>query len=138
VVPGVAIVLLNSDGVLFANNMPISRKDFFESLPVVRVKNAGSQVLDFVIEPPEGFSITTTDNPGNSSPCATIHRFDDPFFVFFDWIKCHISSNSISLIEPEITGSSMPSAIDFIHLYAVLRDTPKSLPRNPNDDFPIA
>jgi hypothetical protein len=23
------------------------------------------------------------DNPGNSSPCATIHRFDDPRFVFF-------------------------------------------------------
>jgi len=32
----------------------------------------------------------------------------------------------------------MISADVFIHLYAVLRDTPKSFPRNLNDDFPIA
>lgn len=35
-------------------------------------------MLNLGIEPPEGCSITTADNPGHSFPCATIHRFDDP------------------------------------------------------------
>jgi hypothetical protein len=52
-------------------------------------------------------------------------------------MKCHISSNSISLIEFDITGSAVASAIFFIHLYGVLRDTPNNFPKNPYDDLPI-
>jgi hypothetical protein len=36
----------------------------------------------FVVQPSEGFNITIADNPGNDSPCITIHGFDDPSFVF--------------------------------------------------------
>lgn len=64
----IAVVLLDGDGMGLANNMAPWGKDFGEGIPIIGVKSAVSQVLDFVIEPLEGCSITTAENPGDSSP----------------------------------------------------------------------
>ncbi|MFH1075356.1 MAG: hypothetical protein V1753_00700 [Pseudomonadota bacterium] len=102
---GVAVVLFDSCCVGLTNDMALLWKNFCKSIPIVSEKYTFGQVVDFVIESLEDCSITTANNPGNSSPCATIQRFDDTFFVFFDPTKCHISSNSISLMSPETLGS---------------------------------
>ncbi len=64
----IAVIALNGDGVLLADHVTVWRQDFGESLPGVGVKNAVGQMFDFVVEPLERCSITTADNPGNSSP----------------------------------------------------------------------
>src|SRR3990167_821668 len=79
----IAIVLLNCCCMSFANHMTVAGKDFGESIPVVCIKDAAFQVFYLIIEPSERCSITTADNPGHSSPRATIHGLNDPFFVFF-------------------------------------------------------
>jgi hypothetical protein len=52
----------------FANNVALRGKDFGEGIPIVGVKGAVGQVFDFVVEPLEGCSITTAENPADSSP----------------------------------------------------------------------
>jgi len=37
----VAVVLLDRDGMSFANHMPFSRKDLCKSIPIIGVKDAG-------------------------------------------------------------------------------------------------
>ena len=96
VVAGVAIVLLDGNGVFFADDVSFGRQHFSEGIPVVGIKDAVGQVLDFVVKSSERLSITTADNPRDGFTCSASHRFEDPFFVFFDPTKCHISSNSIS------------------------------------------
>ena len=93
-------------------------------------------MLDFVIEPLKRCNITTTDNPGNSSPCTTVRRFDNPLFVFFDPMKCHISSNSISLISVVIAGSGRSSASLEIHRYINECEWPKVFPSIRNEALP--
>ena len=110
----VAVVALDGDGVRLADDVAFGRQDFGKSVPVIRVKGAKGQVFDLVVEPLEGGSITIAENPGHSSPCATIHRFDKPDFVFFDPMKCHISSNSISVILPETGGTAIFAASSLI------------------------
>ena len=95
---GIAVVLFNRYCVRLSDDVAILRQYLAKSVPVISIEDAVLQVFHFVIESFECCSITTTDNPGHSSPCATIHGFDDPSFVFFAPMKCHISSNSISLI----------------------------------------
>ena len=80
---GIAVVPLNTNCSTFADNMSVCRQYFGKCVPVVRVKNAVLQMLYFVVQSSEGFSITITEYPGNSSPCATVNRFDEPQFSFF-------------------------------------------------------
>ena len=68
VMPGIAVVLFDGEGVCLADHMSPRRKNLGKRFPVVREKDTVFQVLDFVIEPLEGCSITTACNPGNSSP----------------------------------------------------------------------
>ena len=92
---GIAVVMFNVNGMCFPDDMPLWRQNLREGIPVIGVKSAVLQVLYFVIEPSEGFRITTAEHPGHSSPCATVNSLDDPKLSFFDRTKCHISSNSI-------------------------------------------
>ena len=74
----ITVVLLNCDSAGFADDMPIWRQDFCKRIPIVGVKDTIFQMFDFVVKPFEGFSITTAEHPGHSSPSATIKGFDDP------------------------------------------------------------
>ena len=74
-------------------------------------------MLHFVVETSEGFRTTIAEHPGHSSPCATVNRLDDPKLVFLLPIKCHISSNSISLISPEISWSGRSAPASAIQRY---------------------
>ena len=65
---GVTVVLLDGDGMCLADNVTFCRQYLCKRIPVVRVKDAIGQVLDFVIQTPEGCSITTACNPGHGSP----------------------------------------------------------------------
>ena len=76
--PGITVVLLYSDRVFLSDHMALRGKNFSEGIPIISIKNAIRQVLDFIIESLECCSITITDNPCNGSPCATIQGFDDP------------------------------------------------------------
>ena len=95
----VTVVLLDSDSVRLADDVSIRGQHPGEGVPDVGVENTTGQVPDFVVEPPERCSITTAYNPGDGSPASTIQGLDDPPFVFFDPMKCHISSNSISRMD---------------------------------------
>ena len=57
-----------------------------------------------MIQSSKCYNITIADNIGNSLPYPTINRLEYPFLLFFEFIKCHISSNSISLIFPKFRG----------------------------------
>ncbi len=105
VVARIAVVMFNIDGVRFADNMPFWRQNFGERIPVIRIKSAIFQMFYLVVEFSEGCRITTAEYPGHSSPCATVNGLDDPKLSFFEPIKCHISSNSISVISPDTSGS---------------------------------
>src|SRR5713101_6245079 len=111
---GIAVVALDGDGMRLADDVTLRWQHSGESLPVIRVEGAVGQMPDFVVEPPEGLSITTACNPGHGSPCATIHRLDDPELVFFEPMKCHISSNSISRMPPGTSGSGSMAASSLI------------------------
>ena len=104
-VPCVAVVALDTDGSAFSDNVAFFGQNLRKSLPIICIECTLFQMLDFIIESLERCSITIPCNPGNRSPCTTIHGFDDPYFVFFEPMKCHISSNSISLISAKIVGS---------------------------------
>ena len=64
----IAVVLFDRDGMRFANDVALRREHFGEGIPIVGVKGALGQVFDFVVEPLEGCSITTAENPADSSP----------------------------------------------------------------------
>jgi hypothetical protein len=96
VVARIAVIAFDACGMALADDVAFWRQDLGEGLPRVSVINALFQVLDLIVEPPEGSSITTTEHPGHGSPCATIQGLDDPAFLFFEPMKCHISSNAIS------------------------------------------
>jgi hypothetical protein len=64
----IAVVLLNHDSMRLTDDMAFGWQHVSEGFPVIGVKDAVCQVFDLVVEPPEGCSITTPDNPGNSSP----------------------------------------------------------------------
>jgi hypothetical protein len=51
-------------------------------------------------------------------------------------MKCHISSNSISRIEPEISGSRNLAASCRIHFKTAGGVTPNSLAMNPYEPLP--
>ena len=80
---GIAVVAFNSSRAAFPDNMTIFRQNFCESVPVIRVEYTLFQMLHFVVQSSERCSITTTEYPGDSSPCAAIHRLDEPFLSFF-------------------------------------------------------
>ncbi len=79
----IAIILFDANGMTFSPDMAIRREDFGKSLPVIDVEGTFFQMFHLVVQPLKRCSITTTDNPGNSFPCATIQGFNDPFLVFF-------------------------------------------------------
>ncbi len=64
----IAVIAFDGGGVRLADHVAVWRQNWGESLPGVGVKNAVGQMVDFVVEPLERCSITTADNPGNSSP----------------------------------------------------------------------
>ena len=134
----VAVVLLNADCMRLANNVAGFWQNLSESLPIISKKDTIFTVFYFVIESSEGCSITIAEYPCHSFPCATINGFDEPKFVFFDPIKCHISSNSISSIVPHTSGSSILSPYVFIHLYTSVWSIFKSLPIILKEPFAIA
>lgn len=84
VVVRVRVVLLNGNGMGFADLMPFGRQYAGESLPDIREKATGCQVLDFGVKLSEDVSITIAHHPGDTSPCATIQRLDDPSLVFLN------------------------------------------------------
>jgi hypothetical protein len=67
-VAGIAVVLFDRDGMRLANDVALRGKNFGEGIPIVGVKGVVGQVFDFVVEPLEGCSITTAENPADSSP----------------------------------------------------------------------
>jgi hypothetical protein len=64
----ITVVLFNGDSMRLADNVALRRKYLGEGIPFVGIKYAAGQVLDFVIEPLQGCSITAAENPGDSSP----------------------------------------------------------------------
>jgi hypothetical protein len=112
---GIAIVPLNCMGSAFPDDVSLRWQDFGERVPVIREESTVLQMLHFVVESLERCAITTTENPGDSSPAATVKCLDEPKLLFFDCMKCHISSNSIWVISPLIDGSSVLIPASRIH-----------------------
>jgi len=101
----VAVIMLNVYSVRFSDNMTLRRQHFGKGIPVIRVKYTVGEVFYFVVETSECCSITTAEHPGHGSPCITVNGFDEPKLVFFEPIKCHISSNSMCRMSPGTSGS---------------------------------
>ena len=113
----IAVVLLNGNSMLFSDDMPFGRQNLSESVPVICEKEAIPTMLHLVVKPPECRNIALAENPSNRLTCASVYCFDEPEFVFFEPMKCHISSNSISSTVSLTYSSSMLSAYARIHLY---------------------
>ena len=67
----------------FSDDVAFRWQDFGKGIPIIGEESAVFQVFQFVVEPPECCAITTTENPGDSSPAATVKGFDEPKFSFF-------------------------------------------------------
>ena len=63
----VTVITLNGHRVRFADDMSFLGSHFRKGIPVVRIEHTPFQVLDFLVEPLEGCSITTAENPGHGS-----------------------------------------------------------------------
>ena len=101
----IAVVAFNRMSCTLSNYMPLCWQNFGKCDPIICKKYAIFQVLHFIIESPECCAITTTENPGDSSPATAVKGFDEPKFSFFDWMKGHILSNSISAHDCVRTSS---------------------------------
>jgi hypothetical protein len=99
----IAVIAFNCVRLAFSGYVAFWRQNIGKGIPIIGVKNAIFQAPYLVVEPFECCAVTTTGNPGDSSPAATVKGFDKLKFLFFDSIKCHISSNSIWVISPPIT-----------------------------------
>ena len=66
-----------------ANHMPVWRPHVGTGFLVIGIQETGGQMRYVILQALEGCSITTTEYPGKSSPCAMIHGFDDPELLFF-------------------------------------------------------
>jgi len=94
----------------FANAMAVSGEDCGKRLPMIGVQETVLQMLDCVLEALERCSITTTEYPGTRAPCALLHGFDAPALLFFAWIQCHLSSQSISGLWSAMEGAAVAAA----------------------------
>jgi hypothetical protein len=83
VMAGIGIVTLYRVGGCFADHMLLWRQHSAVGRPVISIVHPPRTFYP-LIEAAEGGSITTTNNPGDSSPCTTVQRFPEPAFVFFD------------------------------------------------------
>src|SRR5262245_50207809 len=59
-------------------------------------KRPSFQLVEWVIHALKRCTITTTEYPGTSAPCAMIHGVDDPELLCCDGTKCHMASTAIA------------------------------------------
>jgi hypothetical protein len=78
----IAVIAFNRMRPAFSDYMKLWRQNIGKGTPIVGVKSAIFQVFHLVVEPFECCAITTTENPGDSSPAATVKSFDEPKFLF--------------------------------------------------------
>ena len=81
---GVAIIPFDRVRSTLPDDVSLRRYDLGKGIPVIRIEYAVPQMLYLVIKSSECCAITTTQNPGNSSPAAAVKGFDNPKFCFFD------------------------------------------------------
>jgi hypothetical protein len=79
----IGMVALNRVRVCFADHMLRWRQNGTVGRPVIGIVYPPRPFYPF-IEAAEGGSITTTDDPGDNSPCMTVQGFPEPASVFFD------------------------------------------------------
>ena len=82
--PRVAVVVFDGNGMRLADHVPFDRQDFCEGIPIIGVKNTVLQMLYFLVESSEGCGITIAEHPSHGSPCTTVNGFDDPKLVFLN------------------------------------------------------
>ena len=132
----IRVILFNPIGVILADDMPTTRKHFFHHLAVVgEITRFGMSNL--LVELSKRRHITTTKNPGKGSIRCTAKCSPNPELLSFFWIKCHISSNSISGTRGTFWGFGSDNAMSRIHRRAVVRVTLNSFARNPKLAFPL-
>ena len=83
VMAGIGVVALDRVGVGFADHMLLFGQHGAIGRPVIGEVHPPGPFYPF-IEAAEGGSITTTDDPGDNTPCTTVQRFPEPAPVFFD------------------------------------------------------
>jgi hypothetical protein len=83
IMTGIGIVPLDRVRPSFTNDMLLWRQHGAVGGPVIGIVHPPGAFYPLV-EAAEGGSITTTDDPGDNSPCTTVQRFPEPALVFFD------------------------------------------------------
>ena len=111
VMADVAVILLDREGQVLADEVPILRNQPAEALPLVGDEDVPVDP-DLVEKSPAGRVITPTQLPGQGSPCHRVKGAPDPNLVFFPSTKCHISSICTMPSEgvAEGAGASSPAA----------------------------
>src|ERR1700675_274460 len=118
------------------NDRPFFGEHLCKCLPVVCIQEAVFALWYFVRQSWEGCRLTTTESPGTRAPWAMLHGVHPPDFLFFAWRQCHMASKAITGLFSAMTGASLVSAIGRIQAYVGVRDTPKSVASNPQEDVP--
>src|SRR5215217_334577 len=110
-VAGVAVVLLDREGQVFADKVLLLGDEPVEALPVVGHEDVALDA-DPIEKSLAGRVITPTQLPGQGSPCHRIVGFPEPNLVFFPSTKCHISSiwTTPSAGVAEGAGATSPAA----------------------------
>ena len=134
----ITVVMFYSDCMRLPDNMSFGRKNFCKSIPIIGIEHAIFEMFYLIIESLECCSITTAEHPGHSSPCTTVNSLDDPKLSFFETRKCHISSNSISLISPDTSGSGRLSPNVRIQRYTCVWSIFRMRPNIRYEPFAIA
>lgn len=83
VMAGIGVVALDPVGARFPDAMLLLGQNGPIGRPVIGIIHPSGPFYSF-IEPAEGGSITTTDDPGDNSPCTTVQSFPEPALVFFE------------------------------------------------------
>src|SRR5829696_4655979 len=114
-VTGVAVVLLDREGQVLADEVLLLGDEPVEALPLVGEEDVALDA-DLLEKSPAGRIITPTQLPGQGSPCHRVVGLPEPNLVFFPFTKCHISSTCTRPLDGVAEGAGVSSPAARTHL----------------------
>ena len=112
---GIAAVLLDREGQVLADEVPLLGEEPVEALPIIRQEDVPLDA-DPVEKSSAGRIITPTQLPGQGSPCHRVKGPPEPNLVFFPSTKCHISSICTIPLDGAAEGPGVVSPAARTHL----------------------
>ena len=136
-VADVAVVLLDSDGQVFACEELALGNETVVTVPIICDKRFAFEA-DFVDELLAGGVITATKNPGDGSPSNRVIGSPNPEFFSLFFTKCHISSSVTTTTSALVDGSGSVRASSRTQFRTATSLTPRRRAMEQKLTLPIA